>query len=99
MAKNVEEALNEAITELKKNEDVVDIEYLPDSVTNEKKPCKYVAKILCVFHKVDAETHTFSHKIVYINTEDFSYKWGEGGLKVKKVIAQSEPKPTGLTEI
>jgi mannitol/fructose-specific phosphotransferase system IIA component len=96
MAKNVEEALNEAIAELKKNEDVVDIEYLPDSVTNEKKPCKYVAKILCVFHKVDSETHTFSHKIVYINTDDFSYKWGEGGLKVNKMV---ETKPTNLTGV
>ena len=84
MAESVEEALEAAIAELKENELVLEVEYLPASEAFEKKPCKYVSKLLNVFHK-EGEGYNFSSKMVYINTVDFTYKWHSGGIQVKYV--------------
>jgi hypothetical protein len=84
MAKSVEEALSEAIAELKENELVLEVEYIPASEAFEKKTCKYVSKLLNMFHK-EGDGYTFSSKMVYINTVDFTYKWHSGGIKVKYV--------------
>jgi len=81
MAISVEEALQDAIDELKANENVVDVE-IP-LLEAEEKPCGYIARVLTVFHKVEGqEGYTFDSKIVYINTTDFTYKWHFGGIKM-----------------
>lgn len=84
MAESVEEALEAAIAELKENELVLEVEYIPASEAFEKKTCKYISKLLNVFHK-EGEGYNFSSKMVYINTVDFTYKWHSGGIKVKYV--------------
>jgi hypothetical protein len=91
MAKNIDEALQEAIAEIKSNPDVEEVEYQPDDISREIKPCGYVAKLLIVFHKVDEDSYTFSSKLLYINTKDFTYRWHNGGPKVKKEIAKIPP--------
>lgn len=85
MATSIEEALVEAIAEIKTKEWVIDATYFPQSSANEDKPGDYVAKLLNVFHYTDDDLSgtTFSTKIVYINTVDFTYKWHYGGAHVE----------------
>lgn len=88
MSKSIDEALQNAITELLKNPDVKSVQYMPNNSEKELKPCELMAKVLSVFHKVNDsdDSYTFSTKVVYINTKTFEYYWNYGGPKVKKII-------------
>lgn len=86
MANSIEEAIQEAIDEIKTKEWVIDAEQDPHLL--EDKPCNYVRKYLNVFHKVrGGEGTTWSGKELYINKDDFTWKWHYGGAEV-------EPLPT-----
>lgn len=92
MANNVEEALQEAIDEIKSKDWVEDAEYFLQSPEEENKPCGYIAKLINIMHQtVGAEGYTFSHKLVYINKADYTYKWHYGG-------PQLESAPTPLRD-
>lgn len=85
-ANSIEEAIQEAIAEIKTKLWVIDAEQ--DPCISEEKPCNYVRKYLNVFHKVrGGEGTTWSGKELYINKDDFTYKWHYGGAEV-------EPAPT-----
>lgn len=77
MANNVEEAIQEAITEIKAKDWVVDAE--ENIAISENKPCNYVFKALDVLHQVSSGDHVYSTKGLYINLSDFTYIWHAGG--------------------
>jgi len=77
MANSIEEAIAEAIAEIKTKDWVVDAEQ--DMSTSEDKPCNYVRKRLEVLHAVSQGDYTYSGKELYVNKGDFTYKWHYGG--------------------
>lgn len=79
MANNIEEALQEAIDEIKLEEWVIDAEV--DTSVNGPECCGYVGRRLNVFHRVQAGDYTYSGKELFINTTDFTYLWHYGGAK------------------
>ena len=77
MSESIEEAIAEAIAEIKSKDWVIDAEQ--DMTTSEDKPCNYVRKRLEVLHAVSQGDYTYSGKEFYINKGDFTYKWHYGG--------------------
>lgn len=82
MSSSIEEALKKAIDELLKKEFVSAVSHEPLSESEEHRPCGFVAKLLNVKHK-QGDGSTFSHKIVYIDTDTFDYDWHYGGSKLE----------------
>jgi hypothetical protein len=83
MAGNIEEALAEAIAEIKLKEYVEDATV--STIPPEDKPCNQVMYLLHVFHQVPQGDYTYSNKAVYINKTDFTYKWHYGGGEMESV--------------
>jgi len=77
MANSIEEAVAEAINEIKQKEWVIDAEH--DESYSEEKPCNYVRKRLFVLHRTSNGGYTYSGKELYINKSDFTYLWHYGG--------------------
>lgn len=88
---NMEEAIEEAITELLTKSWVIAAEW--DPTFSEDKPCNYVRKRLNIFHKISADGgYSYSGKELYINKTDFTWKWHYGGPTV-------EPTPTPFRDL
>jgi hypothetical protein len=83
MATNIEEALQEAITEIELKEYVKLA--VVDPLVNEEKPGNYVRKRLNVLHKVGSGDYTYSGKDLYINKGDFTYLWHYGGNQMESI--------------
>jgi len=77
MATSVEEAIAEAIVEIKAMDWVVDA--AEDTSVSEVKPCGYVRKRLDVLHQTTGGGYTYSGKELYINLTDFTYIWHYAG--------------------
>lgn len=90
MATSVEEAVAEAIVEIKSKVWCIDAEQ--DMSFSEDKPCNYVRKRLNVFHETKQGDYTWSGKELYISKDDFSWYWQSGGAKV-------EPKETPFYDL
>lgn len=86
MATSIGGAIQEAIDELLTKAWVTAAEW--DQTFSEDKPCNYVRKRLNVFHKVSADRgHSYSGKDIYINKDDFTWKWHYGGPAVEPAPA------------
>jgi len=79
---SIEEALQEAIDELLTKDLVLAVSYQVRTEQEEEAPCGFVAKLLNIKHLVNGGS-TFSHKLVYIDTESFDYDWHYGGPKLE----------------
>lgn len=83
MANNIDEALAEAIAEIKLKEYVEDA--IVSSIPPEDKPCNQVMYILTVFQQMPSGDYTYSNKGLYINKTDFTHKWHYGGSQLESV--------------
>jgi len=83
MATSVEEAIAEAIVEIKLKEWVIDAEH--DASFSEDKPCNYVWKRLNIFHQMAQGDYTWGSKGIYINKDDFTYLWHYGGGTLESI--------------
>lgn len=83
MADSIEEAIAEAIAEIKTKEWVIDAEQ--DTSFSEEKPCNFVMKLLNVIHQTSSGDYTFSHKGLYINKTDFTWYWHYGGGAMESI--------------
>jgi hypothetical protein len=83
MASSIEEALAEAIAEIKLKEYVEDA--VVSTIPPEDKPCNQVMYIITVFQQMASGDYTYSNKGVYINKTDFTHKWHYGGGQLESV--------------
>ena len=83
MSESVEEAIQEAIDEIKLKEWVIDA--WVDETVHEIKHNTYVRKRLDVLHQVSQGDYTSSGKELYINLTDFTYLWHYGGATVESI--------------
>ena len=81
MATSVEEAIAEAIADIKSKEWCVDAEQ--DTSYSEDKPFNYVRKRLLVFHQTKTGGYTYGGRELYISKDDFSWYWQQGGAVVE----------------
>jgi len=83
MATSIEEAIAEAIVEIKLKDWVIDA--VQDASVSEEKPCNYVRKRLHVLHQTSSGGYTYSGKEIYINKGDFTYLWLYGGGSMEAI--------------
>jgi len=90
MAENVEEALQEAIAELKAKELIKEVHYLSNQ--DKQLPGNWIEKVLAVLHKVRGRLgYTWSTKLVYIKNESpYEYLFSHGGPQEGELVTSTK---------
>jgi len=92
MPKNEIGALNEAIDKIKKLKNVLAVEYIEQK---EKVICGHRVKAVQILKTNEYGECSVVTKSIYINLNDYSYKFGMGGLKVNDIEeTKMESKPS-----
>jgi len=83
MANSIEEAIAEAIVEIKAKDWVIDAVH--DTLFSDDLPFNYVRKRIIILHQVRGGDHAYGNKELLINKTDFTYLWHHGGSQIEAI--------------